>query len=197
MALIGADLQIIHRIGDFNTWRYDTVDTIATVEAASYFTRTASFDNFQDRLVAVEVGDTIEVYIWTTTILTGVFIEKKVYKVSAVTAAGVATIVAQNEAIVVGAGATVTQITSRATGVTINALSGQITGDNSSLAAAAEATFIVTNSRVAAIDVVCVSLASGATADTSNVSYLNVLKPPIIRTRRKSEPESATNFLLY
>lgn len=66
-----------------------------------------------------------------------------------------------------GAGAAVTQITSRATGVTINAICGAITTDATSLAAAGEATFTVTNSSVAIGDVVVVSLRSGATAGTS------------------------------
>lgn len=62
-----------------------------------------------------------------------------------------------------GAGSTVTQATSRATGVTINALSGQITMDDASLAAAAEATFTVTNSKVDAEDVILLSLSTTAT----------------------------------
>lgn len=66
-----------------------------------------------------------------------------------------------------GAGATVTQITSRATGVEINAVSGAITTDTTSLAAGAEATFTVTNSAVEIGDVIILSLRSGATADTS------------------------------
>lgn len=64
-------------------------------------------------------------------------------------------------------GAAVTQQTNRSTGVTINALCGQITTDATSLAAAAEATFVVTNNKVAATDVVVVSAASGQTAGTS------------------------------
>lgn len=66
-----------------------------------------------------------------------------------------------------GAGAAVTQITSRATGVTITGLSGAITTDTTSLAAGAEATFTVTNTSVAVGDVVLVSARSGQTAATS------------------------------
>ena len=66
-----------------------------------------------------------------------------------------------------GAGAAVTQITSRATGVTINAISGTITTDTTSLAAAAEAVFTVTNSSVAIGDVIVLSARSGQTAGTS------------------------------
>lgn len=62
-----------------------------------------------------------------------------------------------------GAGGAVTQITSRATGVTLNKLSGTITTDTTSLAAGAEAKFTVTNSTVAATDTPIVVVASGNT----------------------------------
>jgi len=62
---------------------------------------------------------------------------------------------------------TVTQITSRATGVTLSATAGQITTDTTSLAAAAEATFTVTNTYVTAKTVPVVALASGAAATTN------------------------------
>jgi len=57
-----------------------------------------------------------------------------------------------------GAGGAVTQETNRTTGVTLNKICGTITTHNASLAAGAEATFTVTNSAVAATDVVVVSL---------------------------------------
>lgn len=63
-----------------------------------------------------------------------------------------------------GSGGTVTQLTSKTTGVTLNAVSGQITMHNAQLARNAGATFTVTNSFVAATDVVIVNIASGATA---------------------------------
>lgn len=66
-----------------------------------------------------------------------------------------------------GAGAAVTQATSRTTGVTINAICGAITTDTSSLAAAAEAEFTVTNSAVAATDVVVVCLKTESATGTS------------------------------
>jgi len=58
-------------------------------------------------------------------------------------------------------GGAVTQLTNRATGVTVNALSGTITTNNTSLAAEASAVFVVTNSEVAIGDVVVVSQRSG------------------------------------
>jgi hypothetical protein len=59
---------------------------------------------------------------------------------------------------------TVTQITSKATGVTLNAYNGVITMNNAALAAGAEVSFTVTNSAVGATDVIVASIASAATA---------------------------------
>lgn len=53
-----------------------------------------------------------------------------------------------------GAGGTVSQLTSKATGVTLNKLSGTITMHNAALAAAAIVCFTVTNSFMGATDVV-------------------------------------------
>lgn len=61
-------------------------------------------------------------------------------------------------------GGSVTQTTTKSTGVTLNAASGQITMDNSSLAAGAEVSFTVTNSEISATDVVIVNHSSAGTA---------------------------------
>ena len=61
-------------------------------------------------------------------------------------------------------GGTVTQATSKSTGVTINTESGQITMNNAALAAAAEVSFTVTNDKIAATDVVVVNHGSAGTA---------------------------------
>lgn len=61
-------------------------------------------------------------------------------------------------------GGTVTQATSKSTGVTINKCVGQITTHNAALAAGAEVTFTVTNNTVAAADIPVVAIASGGTA---------------------------------
>lgn len=63
----------------------------------------------------------------------------------------------------VGAGGAVTQATSRSTGVTLSRSTGAITTNNTSLAAGASATFTVTNTTIAANDVVDVSIKSGQT----------------------------------
>ena len=61
-------------------------------------------------------------------------------------------------------GGTVTQATDKSTGVTLNTESGQITMNNAALAAAAEVTFTVTNSKIAATDVVVACHGSAGTA---------------------------------
>lgn len=71
-------------------------------------------------------------------------------------------------------GAAVTQATDRSTGVTINAPAGAITMNAASLAAGAEATFVVTNSYVTARSVPVIALASGQTANTSVVNVTAV-----------------------
>ena len=65
-----------------------------------------------------------------------------------------------------GAGGTVTQGTDKTTGVTLNKVCGEIVTHNASLNNATNVAFLVTNSTVAATDVVAVSLAaSGAHTD--------------------------------
>lgn len=68
-----------------------------------------------------------------------------------------------------GSGGTVTQLTSKSTGVTLNKACGQITTHNAALAAGAEVTFTVTNSTVAATDIPVVAISSGGTAGSYGV----------------------------
>ena len=67
-------------------------------------------------------------------------------------------------------GGNVTQATNKSTGVTLNAESGQITMNNAALADAAEVSFTVTNSKIAATDVVVVNHGSAGTAGAYIVS---------------------------
>jgi hypothetical protein len=69
-----------------------------------------------------------------------------------------------------GAGGAVTQLTSKTTAVTLNAICGQITTVNTSLAAGAEAAFTLNNTAIEANDVVIVNIKSGATAGAYLVS---------------------------
>ena len=61
-----------------------------------------------------------------------------------------------------GSGSTVTQATSKATGVTLNKPSGQITMNAASLAADTAVSFTLTNSAIGANDIVNVEIKSGA-----------------------------------
>jgi len=69
-----------------------------------------------------------------------------------------------------GAGATVTQQTSKSTAVTINTLAGQITTSNAALLGASRVSFTVNNSTVEAHDVPRVVIASGATANAYSIT---------------------------
>jgi len=73
-----------------------------------------------------------------------------------------------------GAGGSVTQTTSRTTGVTLSKPCGQITTHTASLAAGATAKFTVTNTLVAAADHVDVSIQSGTTTDGTRVRVQSV-----------------------
>ena len=73
-----------------------------------------------------------------------------------------------------GAGGTVTQATDKTTGVTLNKICGQITLASDSMNANAERTFTVTNSAVAATDIVIVNHVSGGTSGAYLVSIAAV-----------------------
>lgn len=70
---------------------------------------------------------------------------------------------------------TVTQATSKSTGVTINASVGQIVTNNAALAAGVEVAFVVTNNQASAYDIPVIAIASGAaTAGTYLISVATV-----------------------
>lgn len=73
-----------------------------------------------------------------------------------------------------GAGGTVTQATSKATGVTLNKVCGQITMNNAALAAATSVSFTLTNSAIAATDTVIVNIQSAATVDAYTITVTAV-----------------------
>jgi hypothetical protein len=66
-----------------------------------------------------------------------------------------------------GSGGTVTQATSKATAVTLNKTNGQIAMNNAALAANTSVRFAVTNSSVAASDVIIVNLQQGFSTPSS------------------------------
>ena len=62
-----------------------------------------------------------------------------------------------------GAGGTVTQATNKSTGVTLNARCGRITLNNANLVAGTAVTFTLTNSSIAATDILMLNHVSGGT----------------------------------
>ena len=62
-----------------------------------------------------------------------------------------------------GAGGTVTQLTNKSTGVTLNTITGQITVNAAALAAATTVSFVMTNSTIAAGDLLVMNHISGGT----------------------------------
>ena len=70
---------------------------------------------------------------------------------------------------------TVTQATSKSTGVTLNKSAGQITMNNAALAGATAVSFTLTNSLISANDVLILNVGAGATAAayTAYVSSLS------------------------
>jgi hypothetical protein len=73
-----------------------------------------------------------------------------------------------------GAGGSQTQLTSRTTGVTLNTICGSITLFSTTTTAGTFASFTVTNSAVAATDVVVINIGASATADRYNVTVTAV-----------------------
>lgn len=67
-----------------------------------------------------------------------------------------------------GSGGTVTQLTSKATGVTLNKANGSIVMNNAALAASTTVTFTVTNSTVASGDIIILCSAGGGTVPSYN-----------------------------
>jgi hypothetical protein len=72
----------------------------------------------------------------------------------------------------------VTQLTDKATGVTLNKSAGQITMNNAALAGGAVASFILTNNMISAKDIIIVNVGSNTTgsaagAYTTYISYMS------------------------
>jgi hypothetical protein len=76
-----------------------------------------------------------------------------------------------------GAQGTVTQLTDKSTGVTLNKSAGRITMNNAALAGATAVSFVLTNSTISANDTIIVNVGSNTTgsaagAYTTYVSYI-------------------------
>lgn len=72
-----------------------------------------------------------------------------------------------------GAGGTVTQATSKSTGVTLNKVCGQITMNNAALASGANVSFTVTNSACTTLTMAHIDHVSGGTAGSYRIQANN------------------------
>lgn len=156
----GSTTMVFNDTGDWATFR--------SVEEGSgtYVWRVLDFDGVTGptmTLGSVSLAGSLSV--GTTSTLTGaVTAGSSVKSTSATAGIGYGT----------GAGGTVTQATSKTTGVTLSKVVGQITMNNAALAAGAEATFTVTNTAVAATDVVVACHGSAGTSGAYLVGVSNI-----------------------
>jgi hypothetical protein len=82
-----------------------------------------------------------------------------------------------------GAGGTVTQTTSKSTGVTLNKINGEITLNNAALAAGAVVSFTLTNSAIAATDFIHLKNQLGGTAGAYMFDYQCAAGSAVITVR--------------
>lgn len=64
MAVDASNLTLLSDGNGFGFYRYDTTDTLATVDADEYFNNT-------DETLNLAVGDIVKVVVWTTAVRTG------------------------------------------------------------------------------------------------------------------------------
>ena len=81
MAYIAADFALKTSVNGFGDYRYDTLDTIETVDTGGYFNNT-------DDTLNLTVGDMIEVVSWTTAVRSGTVFDVSRVVVTTVDSAG-------------------------------------------------------------------------------------------------------------
>lgn len=77
MAFISANLALVSSVNGFSLYRYDTLDSHATVDVSGYF------DNEDDTL-NMGAGDLIDVIVWATAIRSGSVISHERHIVNSV-----------------------------------------------------------------------------------------------------------------
>lgn len=82
MAYTAGNLGLISQSNGFCKYRYDTLDSLATVDGSGYF------DNTNNTL-KLRVGDLIDVVVWSTAVRTGTISDVGLHIVMQVSAAGV------------------------------------------------------------------------------------------------------------
>ena len=81
MAFSAANLGLQAQANGFNRFRYDTTDTITTVDVPGYINNVDDSQN-------LAVGDIIEVVVWGTAVRTGTIVDFDILIVMVVAAAG-------------------------------------------------------------------------------------------------------------
>ena len=160
--------QLVHvtQNMDFSEWVYDTADTVATVIAAGYIT------SGEASCFGLKVGDTVRIRRWSDVTTKATLTSETRHKVTVVGASttaldgGVSLIVDPSGTMGygTGAGGAVTQATSKSTGVTLSKPVGAITMHNANLATLTLVSFTLTNTLIAAGDLLVLNHSSGGTA---------------------------------
>lgn len=146
------------------------------VEFSRTTTETVFNNESKDRNFRVESdGDTDALFIDAGNDRVGIMTAAPTVPLDVTGATHISGAVTADSTITMTDGGTITQQTDKSTGVTLSTNSGQITTDNAALAAAAEISFTVTNTVVAALDCVIVSLASGATAAEEHIVWVGAV----------------------
>ncbi len=91
-----------------------------------------------------------------------------------------------NSVVSVGSGGTVTQATNKATGVTLNKQTGEITLNNAALAAGTVVSFTLTNSAITAKDVLVLNHVSGGTLGEYGLNAACAAGSAVIYVRNNS-----------
>ena len=82
MAFISSDLVQVSNVNGYGLYRYDTLDTHATVDTDGYFNNSDDDQN-------LAVGDLLDVVVWATALRTGTVSTYGRHVVLSVSAAGV------------------------------------------------------------------------------------------------------------
>jgi hypothetical protein len=99
---------------------------------------------------------------------------------------GVTTVGSTGIGYATGAGGTITQATNKSTGVTLNTITGQITMNAAALAAATTVSFVLTNSAIAAGDLLVLNHISGGTAGSYGLTPQSAAGSATIAVRNVS-----------
>lgn len=158
MAFDKKQLVLVEAYHDRQVWRYDTADAVATVVAAGYIT------SGDATCFGMKVGDTVKIRVWADVSTKASLTSETEHTVTVVGTSTTALNGGDLIGYTAGAGGTVTQATNKSTGVTLSKASGQITLNNAALGADTTVSFTLTNTLIAATDVLVLNHSSAGTA---------------------------------